>query len=174
MRVSCKCPGRFRVRQKLELHTVCVGRMRRHKSQFHPRFHKPHAFGLLVLVSYKTFVPAFPAHKWSECYTGYFHTPPRSRSARAPAPSHPTLPRLIPPSSPFSFSPSSSLTYSGTIPPTLRQKSHRYPLPPSHVYALTREKLLSRPGLRNSVSLCFTLPSACVLNAVPPVSLRLI
>lgn len=36
--------------------------------------------------------------------------------------------------------------YAGTISPTLFQKSHRTPLPPSHVYASASVKLLRKPG----------------------------
>ncbi len=63
-------------------------------------------------------------------------------------------------------------SYSGTIAPTLLQKSHLTPLPPSHVYAFTIPKSFTSPGSLNSEMFDAVLLKLVLLNAVPPVWFR--
>ena len=69
-------------------------------------------------------------------------------------------------------SPTQPRYYSGTIAPTLLQKSHLIPRPPSHVYAFTISKSFTSPGSSNSVIFGAVALKLVVLNAVPPVSFK--
>ena len=62
--------------------------------------------------------------------------------------------------------------HSGTIAPTLLQKSHLTPRSPSHVYAFTISKSFTNPGSSNSVIFGAVALKLVVLNAVPPVSFK--
>ena len=62
--------------------------------------------------------------------------------------------------------------HSGTIAPTLLQKSHLTPRPPSHVYAFTISKSFTSPGSSNSVIFGAVALKLVVLNGVPPVEFK--